>query len=208
MDMKKRRRRKLLGPSKKEIWKQFSELVQGDFEEKEGWNSSEKVYAYHKDWEICLDTFVVSTGNTAVTFTRFRTAYVYRDNFTFRLVRRSLFRDIGKKFGLQDIVVGYPEFDHDFIIQGTDKKKLEMLFENPKIRHLLSGQKQIELKSKQDEGIFKKQYPEGINELYFSALGIIKDIDRLYDIYDLFTELLDQLYRIGTADEDDPEFSF
>lgn len=203
--MKKRRR--LFGPSKKEIWKQFSEGVQGIFQEN-GFGKTDKVYAHHKEWEICLDNYVVSTGNTTVTYTRFRAAYVYRDDFTFRIFRRNLMHDIGKKFGLQDIEVGHKQFDRDFIIQGSDKRKLEMLFSHARIRELLSRQKHIELKIKQDEGIFKKQYPEGVHELYFTALGVIKDLDRLYDIFDLFTELLDHLYEIGTADLDDPEFGF
>lgn len=204
--MKKKRR--LFGPSKKEIWKQFSEQVGGDFQDRKSWGKTDKVYAYHKDWEICLDNFVVSTGSTTVTYTRFRAAYVYRDNFTFRIFRRSIIHDISKKFGLQDIEVGYKDFDRDFIIQGNDTRKLEMLFAHDRIRDLISRQKHIELKIKEDEGIFKNKYPAGINELYFHALGVIKDLDRLYNIYDLFTELLDHLYEIGTADEDNPEFGY
>ncbi|MEO1217225.1 MAG: DUF3137 domain-containing protein [Bacteroidota bacterium] len=205
-----KKKRGLFGPSKAEIWKQFSENVGGDFEvEKKFLSKTEKVYAYHKEWEICLDTFVVSTGNSHVTYTRFRAAYVYRDNFTFRIVRRNIFRDLGKKFGLQDIIVGHPKFDKDFIIQGTDERKLKMLFENWKLRALISKtEKHIEIKTEEDEGIFKNKYPDGINALSFIALGVIKDLDRLHTIYDIFAELLDQLYEIGTADPDNPEFSF
>lgn len=205
-----KRKRRWFGPSKAEIWKQFSEGIGGEFYvEKNRMSKIEKVYAYHKEWEICLDTFVVSSGKSHVTYTRFRAAYVFRDNFTFRIVRRNFFRDIGKRFGMEDLEVGHAQFDHDFIIQGTDQRKCEMLFENPRLRELISGrQKHIEIKIEDGEGVFKNDYPDGINVLNFTALGVIKDLDRLYEIYDLFAEILDQLYEIGTADEDEPNFGF
>jgi hypothetical protein len=35
---------------------------------------------------------------------------------------------------MQDIEVGYPDFDRDFIIKETDKEKHRPLFDNPRVR--------------------------------------------------------------------------
>ena len=45
--------------------------------------------------------------------------------------------------------------------------------------------------------------PEGVDELYFQVSGVIKDLDRLKELFTLFTETLDQLCRIGSAYEKD-----
>ena len=44
-----------------------------------------------------------------------------------------------------------------------------------------------------------------VDELHFTVVGIIKDIDRLKLLYELFAETLDQLCRMGAAYEKDPE---
>jgi hypothetical protein len=55
-----------------------------------------------------------------------------------------------------------------------------------------------------DEGWFGAKFPEGVDELRFLAGGIIKDVARLKQLYDLFAEVLNHLCRIGSAYEDDP----
>lgn len=193
----------LFGPSKKEIWKQLAQELSADFIDG-GFFKKDKVVAYHRNWVITLDTYTVSTGKSSHTYTRIRAPYVNRDDFLFTIFRKNIFSGIGKLLGMKDVVVGYPEFDENFIIQGNDERKLKMMFSNPKIRELISYQPAIQLQIKDDEGWFSSKFPEGINELYFQVLGVISDIVRLHDLYDLFAETLDHLCEIGTAEEDDP----
>src|SRR5437588_5333938 len=51
---------------------------------------------------------------------------------------------------------------------------------------------------------FAPAFPEGVDELCFSAPGIIKDMDLLKALFALFAEALHQLCRIGSAYETDP----
>ncbi|MDX2249002.1 MAG: DUF3137 domain-containing protein [Bacteroidia bacterium] len=193
----------IFGPSRKEIWKQLSEEIQADYVDGGFWKN-DKVVAFHRNWMITLDTYTVSTGKSSQTYTRIRAPYVNRDDFLFTIYRKSFFTGIGKLFGLKDIEVGYPEFDEAFIIQGNDERKLQMMFSNPQIRELIGYQPAILLQLKDDEGWFKPKFPEGVNELYFQTYGVIKDLTRLHDLYDLFAVTLDHLCEIGTAYEDDP----
>ena len=45
----------------------------------------------------------------------------------------------------------------------------------------------------------------GVDELYFSVVGVIKDAERLKSLYYLFAEVLNQLCHIGSAYENDPQ---
>lgn len=195
--------KKLFGLSQDEIWKQLCEEIGADFIEG-GFSQNRKVQAQVKDWTITLDTYVVPNGNIYVTYTRMRSPYVNKDGFRFKIYRKDFFSEVEKFFGMQDIEVGYPEFDKEFIIQGNDPDKVRLLFANPTIRQLIQAQPEISLEVKDDEGWFQGSFPEGVDELYFQIVGIIKDVERLKLLYELFAETLNYLCQIGSAYEDNP----
>ena len=198
--------RRLFGPSKNEIWRQLSEDIGAQFVDG-GFLGSSKVQGHVGEWNVTLDTYTVSTGKTSVTYTRMRAPYVNKDGFRFTIYRAGFFSNIAKFFGMQDVEVGHPDFDRDFIIKGTDETKLRALFANPKIRELIQAQPSIHLEVKDDEGWFGADFPEGVDELYFQVVGVIKDIERLKDLYELFAEVLQHLCHIGSAYEDDPHLA-
>jgi hypothetical protein len=195
--------RKVFGPSKKEVWKQLSSELGADFREG-GFARSDKVQVHVKDWTLTLDTFAVSTGKVTVIFTRMRAPYVNADGFRFCIHRKSIFTALGKMLGMQDVEVGFPEFDNAFVIKGTDEAKLRALFANEKIRELIKGQPEIQLEVRDDEGWFATRFPQGVDELRFHVVGIIKDIERLKHLYELFAEVLNHLCHMGSAYERDP----
>jgi hypothetical protein len=196
--------RKLFGPSKEEVWQQLCNEVGAEYINNEIWKG-DKVVAKVKDWTITLDTYTVSTGKSHVTYTRMRAPYVNADGFRFKIYRKNIFSGIGKYFGMKDLEIGYPEFDRDFIIKASDESKTRSLFMNDKIRMLIQQQPAISLEVKDDEGWFGKNFPEGVDELYFQVTGVIADIKRLKSIYELFGETLNHLCHIGSAYENDPQ---
>jgi hypothetical protein len=194
----------MFGPSREEIWRQLcseigAQYVQGGF-----WNG-DKVQAHCGQWTITLDTFSQSNGKSSTTFTRMRAPYVNQDGFQFTIYRTGIFSGLGKLLGMQDVEVGYPEFDDAFVIKGNDEAKLRALFANPKIRQLIEIQPDIHLTVKDDEGWFGEHFPEGVDELYFQVVGVIKDVEQLKSLYDLFAEMLHHLCHIGSAYENDPQ---
>ena len=195
--------RRMFGPSQKEIWRQLSEDIHATYVDGGFWKG-DKVQASHGQWTVTLDKYVVSTGKVTVVYTRMRAPYVNPDGFRFRVYRRGIFSNLGKFLGMQDVEIGHPEFDRDFIIKGSDEGKLRQLFANPKIRTLIEGQRDIDFSVKDDEGWFGSTFPDGVDELAFLVVGIIKDVDRLKHLYELFAETLDELCRIGSAYESDP----
>ena len=195
--------RRMFGPSRKEVWQQLSREMGARFVEG-GFAKPDKVQVTHGEWTVTLDTYAVHTGKTTIVFTRMRAPYVNPDGFRFRVHRRGFFSDIGKALGMQDVEVGQAGFDEDFIIKGTDEGKLRQLFANPKIRELIDAQKDIDFSVKDDEGWFGATFPDGVDELVFQVGGVLKDIDRLKLLYELFAETLDELCRMGSAYRSDP----
>jgi hypothetical protein len=196
--------RKLFGPSREEIWRKLATELDAEFVPGRMWKG-DKVQVVHGEWTLTLDTYVVSTGKTVIVFTRMRAPYVNPDKFRFNIYRRGFFSDIAKRFGMQDIEIGHPEFDHDFIIKGNDESKVKKLLADSRLRELIALQPQIHLEVKDNEGRFGPDFPDDTDELCFHVTGVIKDIPRLKQLFELFAETLDQLCRMGSAYERAPD---
>ena len=65
-------------------------------------------------------------------------------------------------------------------------------------------QPDIYFKVKDDEGIFGLEFPRGVDELYLEVVGVIKDIERLKSLFELFSEIMNQLCLMGSAYQDNP----
>jgi hypothetical protein len=194
------------GPSKDEAWRRLGEEAGAEFIEGGFWKGS-KVQAHVGPWTVTLDTHTVHTGHAHFTYTRMRAPFVNPEGFRFTAYRKGLFSELGKLLGMQDIEVGDPEFDGAFIVKGTDEFKVRDLFAAPEVRALMTAQPQIRLEVKDSEGWFGPSFPEDVDELYFQVLGVIKEVDRLKALFDLFAAVLDRLCRIGSAYKQDPGVS-
>lgn len=193
----------LFGPSKNEVWRQLSEEINGDLIEGGFWKGN-RVEGRHNNWIIYLDTYTVSTGKSSVTYTRMRAPFINKDDFFFRIYKSGIFSDMGKALGMQDIIVGYEDFDRDYIIQGNHEELVIKLFANPRIRELITYQPRIKLEIKKNEGFFGPSFLENESELYFLVAGVLKDIDLLKSLFELFSEVLEELELIGSASSDSP----
>jgi hypothetical protein len=169
----------LFGPSRKEIWRQLSTEIGAQYVEGGFWKG-DKVQASHGGWMVTLDTYTVSNGKTTVVYTRMRAPYDDPTGFRFTIYRKGLFTGLGKWLGMQDVNVGYEPFDEAFVIKGNDEGMLRALFSNAKLRDLIDKQKNIHFTVKR-------------GALHFHVTGVIKDIDRLKLLFDLFGETLEQL---------------
>jgi hypothetical protein len=196
----------MFGPSRQEIWRQLSTEIGATYVDGGVWKG-DKVQAAHGEWTVTLDTYTVSTGKSHVVYTRMRAPYVNTAGFRFTIYRKGFFTSVAKSLGMQDVQIGHEPFDSDFVIKGSDEGLLRALFANPKIRELINQQKNIHFSVKDDEGWFGATFPEGVDELYFAVVGVIKDVERLKLLYDLFGETLDQLCLVGAARKTDPGVS-
>ena len=145
----------LFGRHKREIWRELAQQLDASFF-KGKWTKPDRVEVWHGNWMITLDTFMIDK----VVFTRVRAPYVNRDDFTFKIYRQHVGHKVGKLFGLKDIEVGHPDFDREFVIQGSDQRKLEMMFANPDIRALMRFQPQILLQLRPDASPFPEKIPK------------------------------------------------
>lgn len=195
--------RRLFAPDIHEIWQKLCQEIDATLVESGNWQG-DRVQAQHGQWTITLDLYHVHTGKVPLVFTRLRAPYVNPDRFRFSVTKRGLFSGVAKLLGMQDVEVGYPEFDRGFVIRGNDQAKLKALFSNERLRELLDSQPEVHFEVVDDEGWFGPEYPPDTDSLVFIASGMIDDVERLKRLFDLFAVTLDQLCLIGSAYEGQP----
>jgi hypothetical protein len=197
--------RKLFGPSKDEVWNLLAQQIGGQFKPGEGWTGRSRVDAGVGPWVVTLDTYTVNTGKSSVTFTRMRAPFVNRDGFRFTITRAGIFSPVARVLGFQDVEVGDPAFDKAFVIKSNDEPRVRTLLADPDLRARFALQPTLTLSVLDDEGWFGATFPEGVDELKFHTVGIIKDLVRLQHLFELFAATLNRLCKIGSAYEDDPK---
>ena len=197
--------RKLFGPSKDEIWNLLAEQIGAEFKAGQGWTGRSRVDAQVGQWVVTLDTYVVSTGKSTITFTRLRAPFVNRDGFRFTITRAGIFNPVARAFGFQDVEVGDAAFDEAFVVKTNDEPRVRTFLADPDLRAKLALQPKLTLSVLDDEGWFGAKFPEGVDELKFHTVGIIKDLVRLQNLFELFAATLNRLCHIGSAYEDDPK---
>lgn len=190
---------KLFGPFKEDVWNQLAKDYDGIYQDGT-WGSSDKVCVYIEPWEIILDTFTRQSGKHRKTYTRIRAPFINTDDFYFKIYHEQFFHQAAKYFGMQDIQIGDEKFDDSFIVKGNDEFKIQWVFDNPKIQALLYDIVNVRFEIRSDEGIFiHSTYKEGIDEVYFEVRGVIKDINELKRIFDLFSMLLNKITELDTG---------
>lgn len=210
--------KRLFGPPQDELWKQFADRIGAEFFKGSFFKGTSKVQAMVEHAEVTLDTFVVSTGKSSVTYTRIRAVFLNHERFRFTIYRKGLFSGLGKLLGMQDIEVGgpkferleplfgtpgyldaqiiesgSPEFDRDFIIKSNDESKARTLFKQLKIRELIESQPSIFLQIKDTDKRTRARLGSNADELYFHEVGVIKDTARLGSLFELYAEILKTL---------------
>jgi hypothetical protein len=193
--------RELFGPSRKEIWKSLCEQTGSSYVEGGLFGGYDKVVARHEAWTVVLDTYYANK----MTYTRMRAPYINQDAFRFKIYRSGVFSDIAELFGFHDIEIGNKVFDNDFVIKANNEEKVRHLLDEPYLRAAIERQESFRLEVKNDEGIFGADFPEGVDELYFMIPGVVKDIEQLKGLFDIFAEVLDRLCMMGSAYKSDPK---
>lgn len=194
--------RSLFGPSQEEIWTSLRAQIGGELVDGGMWRG-DSLRMQAGDWVVTLDEYtqLVPAGkvHVHVPHTRMRAPFPNPQGFRFTIYRASVFSALGTVFGMQDIEVGHPEFDEDFVIKSNDESAVRLLCDSARLRGLVSAQPKFQLGVRDDEGWFGAKYPPEVDVLVFDVAERIRDVARLKGLYDVFAETLGKLSNMGVA---------
>jgi hypothetical protein len=153
-------------------------------------------------WTVVLDTTVESTGESSQSYTRLRGLYTEMRPFRFRTYTKSIFSDLGKALGMQDIVVGHPKVDDRWIIKSDSEGLVQSLLILPDVAEGLSRAKSGRFESRR----FKRSMPD-TRELKYQIMGVVTEEGTLEASVAMMFAALAQLVKMGVARAEPPAVS-
>lgn len=183
--------------NKKSSWEELSKKRNGIYE-KATFTKQENVTFHYKNSIILLEGYMTMIGNTPIINTRIRTIFKNPNQLNFKLYHEGFFSSIGKMLGMQDILIGDDEFDQRFVVKSTDEIKIKQLLSDYKLKALLLFGKPITIETKLKDKCLKSP-DESI--LLYEATGIIKDLDTLENILNIFERFIECMIEIGFSSE-------
>ena len=161
--------------------------------------SGDQVHLEHGPWKVILDTYVVSNGQTTVTYTRARSLYVARDDFTLRVTRRNIFTRIAEFFGFYGILVGDQELERKYTIKSSNDPRARSFMMDRRLRERIMFQPSLRLDVRRLSWGKRRKKGDGVRSVIVQTTGVIKDPDHLANLVLVVAAALDQLVRIGVA---------
>lgn len=182
------------------LWKKLSDELGGKLTDEKG-ARHDKVVAQVGSWTVTLDQHSEAGYRSEHIYTRLRAMFVNPDGLRFAVSHQSVFNNIGKLVGMQDIQVAHEPFDKMFLIQGSDPDKIKVLFDDDKLRELVKLEPNVHLQVRDAGSWFEDYFKDEIDELVLEVEGEVKDLHRLKRLFDLFARTLDGMCQLGSAYE-------
>jgi len=150
-------------------------------------------------WQVILDSYTQSNGNTSQTFTRVRSVFRAKDDLRFRVYRKSVFSGLGKALGMQDLEVGMPGVDEAYIVQSNSIGKVQSLLMRREVADPLIALNAGKLHIRRFR---KRGFREpGWMEIVYEST-VTKELDRMRLMVKIVFAAILHLGRTGTASND------
>ena len=123
-------------------------------------------------------------------YTSFSSFLFMGGDFRFAIHQQSFVDEIGKFFGMQDVKLGYPEFDERFIVKTNDPSKCRALFEDVACRSILQQLPDCSF------GIVRYALQDNPDSVPFLELRLdeaVTNPDLLRSAYAAFSQVLNKL---------------
>ena len=195
----------LFGISKRNYWSAFAIEIGGEYVPG-GWFKDEYIKYQYLNWEIFIDTYTVEDDDgDRDTYTRFRAYILNPRSFRFSISRKNFLTGISKFFGMQDVEIGDPGFDHHFVIKGNDSNLLRDLFADQRLKDAVAQPRYLNLYISENKGLFRKRsIPEHVDTLMIRQSGEVKEKEDLGMFVEMLTKTLDRLAEIGAIENRHP----
>ncbi|GEO07723.1 hypothetical protein [Segetibacter aerophilus] len=175
------------GTTEEEIWQQVSNQFAQNPDPLEY-----KVVIEHGNQQIVLDIDIDLGGGfeSGYETTSFTAPLHASTDFRFAIHQEHFTDEIGKFFGMQDVEIGYEEFDKKVIIKTNDKDKVRNVFADPSVRTVIQNLENFTF------AITTHHSSAGAENKPFLELIIetgITDLDKLRSIYSAYHFVLTKL---------------
>jgi hypothetical protein len=123
------------GNNEEVVWQQITADLKDD-----------SILEYHviirqEERTVLLDIDIDPGGGfeSGYEFTRLTSRILEKNDFRFALHHEDFMDKMGKLMGMEDVIIGYPEFDDKLIIKTNDPSKVKTVFSDKAVRELFQS---------------------------------------------------------------------
>jgi hypothetical protein len=192
-------------PKRREVtradaWRDLATRTGGSLVGGNRW-SGDRVRVPHGPWTVWLDTYVVSNGSTAVTYTRAQAHVLGWRGLTVTVRRRSFLDRAWEALGFGRRLPVSPLLTELCMVKGKPESRVPSLFSAPGLTEALLRDPSLRLEIKRPPRKVRRRLGKEAAEVTCRATGVITDVDRLEGMIRMVCESLDALHRVGEASE-------
>lgn len=115
-----------------------------------------------------------------IQFTSLKATVSKGDAFRFALHNEGVMDRVGKIFGMEDITIGYPEFDKQLIVKTNDVARVKKVFSNASVRKVFQLLTDFTLQINHDE---EKDNAYTLELMIDRAITNPKELRKVYDAF-------------------------
>lgn len=184
------------GASQQAVWQTLALSAGGVFRRKK---KKPSILIPHRKWLIELETYVVSTGNSAATYTRARSLFRAGDDFRLTVFKRNPFSTLARWFGAPEVKTGHSRFDRKFIVRSRHRGRSRSILLGTRLSEILLSEPSLYVEVKRPGRKVRARYGEDVREALVRRPGNVRDLESLATLLEAARALLDQLARLGSA---------
>ncbi len=181
------------GNTEEEVWQQLTDdLNSGDILEY-------RALIVQAGKQVILDIDIDLGGGFEGGYaTTTLTAPLPAQDFRFAIHKQHLIDEAAKLFGMQDIVVGYPDFDKSFIIKSNNEIKTKEIFADNAVRQELQSINDVTLR------VMEKDIADSGDHLVVLQLNIEEGITDPYELRRIYHPFFTILLIIDPINANEP----
>ena len=184
---------------RRDAWTQVAAATGGRFHPGKR-PAKDKVIITHGPWEVWLDTYVVSNGQTSVTYTRTRAYFLGRRHVSLLVRRRNLLDRIGEALGFASRPPVGRALTETYVVKGKPPTRIPSLFSGSHLGEAVMAVPSLRLEIKRAPRKMRLKLGASAGVAVCRTTGVIVDPAHLVGLIEVVKEALEGLQRIGEAD--------
>jgi len=183
-------------------WREVADRLGGDLEEG-GLTRGDRALFRHGPWRIALDTYSVSTGQGAITYTRTQAHFRGHRDLRVTVRKRNAFDRMWSALGFESRLPVARELVKACVVKGKPAPRVPSLFSGPELVEAIVADPAVRLEVKPAPRKSRRRFGADVGVVVCRTDGVVTDVDRLAGMVHVVCRALDALHRVGEANQEE-----
>jgi len=183
-------------------WQEVAERLGGELEEG-GSSGKERALFRHGPWRIALDTYTVSTGSVAITYTRAQAHFRGHRDLRVTVRKRNAVDRIWSALGFGSPPPVARELLVRHVVRGRPGPRVPSLFSGAELVEAILANPSVRVEVRPAPRRSRKRLGANTGIVVCRTEGVVTDVHRLVGMVHLVCHALDALHRVGEANQEE-----